>query len=136
MAGGGGSTYISFSDWLVPRTGLEPVRARSPGDFKSPMSTNSITPAPLGLKNRQSLNSCQESKKNRLVSGKPAGFKIGGAGRIRTADQSFAGSCLTTWPRRRKFISDILWISKLQHLHFYVKGDLKHHRHWHFGQAS
>ena len=26
---------------------------------------------------------------------------FGGAGRIRTAGESFAGSCLTTWPRRQ-----------------------------------
>ena len=28
-------------------------------------------------------------------------IKVGGAGRIRTADKGFADLCLTTWPRRR-----------------------------------
>ena len=33
---------------LVPGAGVEPARALSPGDFESPASASSATPAPAG----------------------------------------------------------------------------------------
>ena len=33
---------------LVPGAGVEPARALSPGDFESPASASSATPAPTG----------------------------------------------------------------------------------------
>ena len=41
--------------FYVPETGLEPVRL-APGEFKSPMSTNSITPA--GVRPEPESNRC------------------------------------------------------------------------------
>ena len=37
--------YTRIREWLVPRTGLEPVREKLPTDFKSVASAHSATPA-------------------------------------------------------------------------------------------
>ncbi len=34
-----------YQNLKIPETGLEPVQLLRPGDFKSPVSTNSTTPA-------------------------------------------------------------------------------------------
>ena len=44
---------------MVPGTGIEPVQAFHPQDFKSCASTNSAIPAPCGTEYIKSISSCQ-----------------------------------------------------------------------------